>query len=496
MALIFDSSIKPPAITAIKNTVAGMVGLDPSRGDQITTASVPFTKIPAAGAASAGPLGAPLSIMDIVKYVLGGIGSVVFLFLVRKNLKRREGEARHPEPTWFRDIPATRRLAALEPGLGNDMPAALIQQRQTVQRQAEEIVHQAARARRDAGAAMDERVATAEPAGPAQGRDPARLARLEGRSRGLPAPAERDDRAADGRDGQDAGRRAAVGVGGDGGAGRDPAYARGYIAEGGLRFAREALEQSVGTQRAGEILNRLSVIIEQTPFEFLRNTPPDQIAVFLRNEHPQTLAMVVAQLPTTPLAAKVMELLEAELQADVAMRIAMMGQTSPDVVKEVALVMERKLETVLQREWAAAGGVRSLAAILNAANRSTERNILEHLATEDDEVANEVRSLLFVFEDILKLDDRSIQMVLREVDSRISGSRCAVRPKDAQSKILDNMSQRGAEMLREEMEYMPPQRRRVVEEAQTKIVGVVRKLEDSGELVISRGGDAEDELIG
>jgi len=276
----------------------------------------------------------------------------------------------------------------------------------------------------------------------------------------------------------------------------DTAYARGYLAEGGLRFAREVLEQSVGSQRAGEILNRLSVIIEQTPFEFLRNTPADQIAAFLRNEHPQTVAMVVAQLPNTPLAAKVMELLEAELQADVAMRIAMMGQTSPDVVKEVAQVMERKLETVLQREWAAAGGVRSLAAILNAANRSTERNILEHLGNENDEVANEVRSLLFVFEDILKLDDRSIQMVLREVDSKDLGLAMRGASTEVQSKILDNMSQRGAEMLREEMEYMPPQRRRVVEEAQTKIVGVVRKLEDSGELVISRGGDAEDELIG
>jgi len=276
----------------------------------------------------------------------------------------------------------------------------------------------------------------------------------------------------------------------------DTAYARGYLAEGGLRFAREVLEQSVGSQRAGEILNRLSVIIEQTPFEFLRNTPADQIAAFLRNEHPQTVAMVVAQLPNTPLAAKVMELLEAELQADVAMRIAMMGQTSPDVVKEVAQVMERKLETVLQREWAAAGGVRSLAAILNAANRSTERNILEHLGNENDEVANEVRSLLFVFEDILKLDDRSIQMVLREVDSKDLGLAMRGASTEVQSKILDNMSQRGAEMLREEMEYMPPQRRKIVEEAQSKIVAIVRKLDDAGELVISRGGDDEDELIG
>jgi len=274
------------------------------------------------------------------------------------------------------------------------------------------------------------------------------------------------------------------------------ANARGYIAEGGLRYAREVLEQSVGSARAGEIMNRLSVIIETTPFEFLRATPPDQIAAFLANEHPQTVAMVVAQLPNTALAAKVMELLPLELQADVAVRIATMGQTSPEVVKEVARVMEGKLETVLQREWAAAGGVRSLAAILNAANRTTERNILDHLQQEDEAVANEVRGLLFVFEDILNLDDRALQMVLREVDAKDLGLAMRGASTEVQEKILSNMSQRGAEMLREEMEYMPPQRRKVVEEAQSKIVGVVRKLDDAGELVISRGGDEDDELIG
>jgi flagellar motor switch protein FliG len=274
------------------------------------------------------------------------------------------------------------------------------------------------------------------------------------------------------------------------------ANARGYIAEGGLRYAREVLEQSVGSARAGEIMNRLSVIIETTPFEFLRQTPPDQIAAFLANEHPQTVAMVVAQLPNTTLAAKVMELLPLELQADVAVRIATMGQTSPEVVKEVARVMEGKLETVLQREWAAAGGVRSLAAILNAANRTTERNILDHLQQEDEAVANEVRGLLFVFEDILQLDDRALQMVLREVDAKDLGLAMRGASTEVQEKILSNMSQRGAEMLREEMEYMPPQRRKVVEEAQSKIVAVVRKLDDAGELVISRGGDEDDELIG
>ena len=273
--------------------------------------------------------------------------------------------------------------------------------------------------------------------------------------------------------------------------------ARGYIAEGGLRYAREVLEQAVGRERAGEILSRLSAVIEVSPFDYLRSTPPDQIAAFLRNEHPQTIALVVAQLPTTALAAKVMEMFAPEQQADVAARIAMMGQTSPDVVKEVATVMEHKLETVLQREYAAAGGVRSLASILNSSNRATERNILDHLATTDEELADEVRRLLFVFEDVLKLDDRAIQLVLREVDSKDLALAMRGSTQDVQDKILANMSQRGADMLREEMEFMPPQRRRVVEEAQTKIVAVVRRLEDSGEIVIARGGsDEDDEFIG
>jgi flagellar motor switch protein FliG len=157
--------------------------------------------------------------------------------------------------------------------------------------------------------------------------------------------------------------------------------------------------------------------------------------------------------------------------------------------------MERKLETVLLREWAAAGGVRSLAAILNASNRTTERNILEHLATEDAAIAEQVRSLLFVFEDILKLDDRAIQMVLRDIESKDLGLAMRGASEELREKILANMSQRGAEMLREEMEYMPPQRRKVVEEAQSKIVATIRRLEDAGEIVISRGGAEEEELV-
>ena len=275
------------------------------------------------------------------------------------------------------------------------------------------------------------------------------------------------------------------------------AIARGYLAEGGLRYARDVLTRAVGEERANMILDRLASYIEATPFEFLRLTPPDQIFAFLRNEHPQTTALVIANLPTTDLAAKVMALVPPEEQSEIALRIAMMGQTQPDVVKEVARVMQAKLDMVMQAEYSAAGGVGSLADILNKSDRGTERNILSHLAEVNPELADEVRALLFVFEDILKLDDRAIQMVLREVDSKDLALAMRGSTPDVQEKILSNMSSRGSEMLREEMEFMPPQRRRVVEEAQTKIVAIVRKLEDAGEIVIARaGGDEDDELIG
>ena len=275
----------------------------------------------------------------------------------------------------------------------------------------------------------------------------------------------------------------------------ETAYARGYLAEGGLRYAREVLERAVGQQRANEIISRLSAVIELTPFQFLRNTPADQIHAFLRNEHPQTIALVVAQLPSTELAARVVELFEPEEQADIAVRIALMGQTSPEVVKEVAQVMEHKLETVLARDYETAGGVRTLAEILNSANRGTERIILEALTDNHREVAEEVRRLLFVFEDILKLDDRAVQLVLKDIDAKELALAMRGASTEVKEKILSHMSQRGAEMLREEMEYMPPQRRVVIEEAQSKIVATVRRLEDAGELTISRGGANEDDVV-
>ena len=274
------------------------------------------------------------------------------------------------------------------------------------------------------------------------------------------------------------------------------AFARGYMAEGGMRYARDVLVRAVGEARASEILQRLESYMEATPFEFLRATPPDQVYAFLRGEHPQTTALVIANLPTTELAAKVMALIPSDEQADVALRIAMMGQTPPDVVKDIARVMEEKLENVLRQEYAVAGGVGSLAEILNNSDRGTERNILDHLSEANAELAEEVRALLFVFEDLLKLDDRTIQLILKEVDSKDLALALRGASDEVKGRIISNMSQRAAEMLNEEMEFMQPQRRRVIEEAQSKVVAVVRRLEDAGSIHLSRGaGDGDDELI-
>ena len=190
-----------------------------------------------------------------------------------------------------------------------------------------------------------------------------------------------------------------------------------YIAEGGVAYARSILERSLGASRAEEVIGRLAATIERRPFEFLRRTPPEQIFVFLKNESPQTIALVIANLHTT-LAASVLALLEPEDQAEVARRVAKMSETRPEVVSQVESVMKQKLSNVIAQEYAAAGGVKALADILNHSDRSTERNVLDELAKSEAPLAEEVRLLLFTFEDVVKLDDRSIQMVLKEVDQK------------------------------------------------------------------------------
>src|SRR5919205_3797153 len=252
-----------------------------------------------------------------------------------------------------------------------------------------------------------------------------------------------------------------------------------YIADGGVDFARNVLERSLGSTRADEIIGRLAATIERRPFEFLRRTPAEQIHVFLRNESPQTIALVVANLHTT-LAASVLSLLGAEEQAEVARRVALMSETRPEVVEQVEMVMRQKLSNVLAQDYAAAGGVKSLAEILNNADRTTERNVLDQLAQSHAELAEEARLLLFTFEDIVKLDDRSIQMILKEVDQKDLAIALRGVSEDVRDRIFSNMSERGAEMLKEEIDFQPPQRKRVVEEAQGRIVAIVRRLEETG----------------
>jgi flagellar motor switch protein FliG len=267
------------------------------------------------------------------------------------------------------------------------------------------------------------------------------------------------------------------------------------IASGGVDYARSVLERSLGPERAEDIVSRLTATIERRPFEFLRRTPPEQISVFLRHESPQTIALVVANLHTS-LAAQVLDLLDPETQADVAGRIATMNETRPEVMQRVEAVMRQKLSSVLSADYATAGGVKSLADILNAADRPTERNVLDQLAAADAELAEEIRLLLFTFEDVAGLDDRSIQLVLKEVDQKDLAIALRGVSDDLRERIYANMSARGAELLREEIEFQPPQRRRVVEEAQGRIVAAVRRLEEAGVVAIARGGGGGgDELM-
>ena len=273
----------------------------------------------------------------------------------------------------------------------------------------------------------------------------------------------------------------------------ESALAGGYIVEGGRAYAREVLELAVGHARAEQILRKLAGAIEATPFDFLRRTPSDQIYEFLRHEHPQTVSVILANLPGTDLAAKVLQEMPAEEQGDVAARIALMGQTSPGIVKEVARVTRQKLDSIVQHEYAATGGVTSLAEILNSADRTTERNILSHLNDENQALAEEVRALLFLFEDILQLDDRSIQLILKEVETKDLALALRGASAELVDKVTGNLSERGGEMLREEMEYMPPQLRTDIEAAQSKVVAVVRKLEDGGEIAIGRAGDDDND---
>jgi len=272
----------------------------------------------------------------------------------------------------------------------------------------------------------------------------------------------------------------------------ETAVAQEYIAEGGLEYARTVLERALGADRASEVMGRLSTSIQVSPFEFLRRTDAAQILNVIANEHPQTVALILAYLPPET-AAQVVSALPEELQAEVAMRIALMDRTAPEVIREIERVLERKLSAVINQDFTTAGGLRALVDLLNQVDRATERTILEALDDQNPELADEVRRMMFLFEDIVLLDDRSIQQVLREVDAKELGVALKGTSDEVKDKIFRNMSERAAAIVREDLEFMGPVRVKQVEEAQQKIVAVIRRLEEAGQVVIVRGG--EDELV-
>ena len=265
-----------------------------------------------------------------------------------------------------------------------------------------------------------------------------------------------------------------------------------YISEGGIKYAKELLEKVLGSDKAMDVIGKLTSVLQVKPFEFVRKTDASQLLNFIQDEHPQTIALILSYLAPSQ-AAMIISALPPDRQADVARRIAVMDRTSPDVIKEVERVLETKLSSLVNQDYTIIGGVDAVVEILNTVDRGTEKHIMETLEIEEPELADEIRKKMFVFEDILLLDDRAIQRVLRDV----SNDDLAIALKNAneqvQGAIFGNMSKRLAVMIKEDMDFMGPVRMKDVEEAQQKIVNIIRKLEDAGEIIISRGGG--DEII-
>ena len=266
-----------------------------------------------------------------------------------------------------------------------------------------------------------------------------------------------------------------------------------FISSGGIDYARELLEKSLGSQKAVDIINRLTSSLKTRPFDFVRRTDPAHLLNFIQQEHPQTIALILAYLEPLK-ASQILGQLPQEKQSDVAKRIATMDRTSPEILREVERVLEKKLSSLSSEDYTSAGGVPSIVDILNLVDRTTEKTIIESLEEEDPELAEEIKKRMFVFEDIIMLDDRAVQRVMREVDTaELAKALKAVDP-EVQDKIFRNMSKRAAALLKEDMDFMGPTRRKDVEEAQQKIVSVIRKLEEQGEVVIARSGE-EDVLV-
>jgi flagellar motor switch protein FliG len=265
-----------------------------------------------------------------------------------------------------------------------------------------------------------------------------------------------------------------------------------YMLDGGLDYARNLLEQTLGTQKATEIIKKLKEASQIKPFMFVRKADPKQLTNLIGQEHPQTIALILSYLDPLQ-ASQVLGSLPDEQQPEIARRIALMDRTSPDVLKEVEGVLQERLSSVVQQDFAAAGGIQALVDILNNVDRGTEKLILEELEKDDPKLVDEIRKLMFIFEDVTALDNASIQRIIREVDQKDLALALKGSSEEVKERIFRNVSKRAAEMLKEDVEFMGPVRLREVEEAQQRIVSVVRKLDETGEIIISRGG--EDAII-
>lgn len=266
--------------------------------------------------------------------------------------------------------------------------------------------------------------------------------------------------------------------------------AQDFIAEGGIESAKKVLESAFGPEQAGEIVGRIVSAMQVVPFDFLKKADPAQVLSFIQDEHPQTIALILAYMPISA-AAAILGKLPHDLRAEVAARIASMEQTPPEVIRRVEQVLEKKVSSILSQEMTQAGGPKALVDLLNRVDRATERLIMDSLQENNPELAEQVKNMMFVFEDIVQLDDRAVQQILREVDMKDLATALKGVSAEVMEKITKNLSERAAGMLKEDMEFMGPVRLRVVEDAQQKIVGVIRRLEEAGEIIIGRSGEEE-----
>ncbi|SDJ72476.1 flagellar motor switch protein FliG [Sediminibacillus albus] len=265
------------------------------------------------------------------------------------------------------------------------------------------------------------------------------------------------------------------------------ALAQDYISQGGINYAKTVLEKALGLSEADSIINRLTSSLQVKPFDFARKADPSQVLNFIQNEHPQTIALVLSYLDAEQ-ASQILSELPQEMQADIAKRIAVMDSTSPEIIYEVEQILERKLSATVTQDYTQTGGIQAVVEVLNGVDRSTERTILDSLEIQDPELAEEIKKRMFVFEDIVTLDNRAIQRVIREVENDDLRLSLKVASEEVKDIVFNNMSTRMADTFREEMEFMGPVRLRDVEESQTRIVSVIRRLEEVGEIVIARGG--------